>query len=130
MQPHNRTPHVEQPLVQPVPVPQVDGRHADAPPPVVAAVVLLDRPAPVLAHLLRAVLVEADVDQEVAVVRVRLEVRRGFVGRPLLDRGGEQGRGVPAVELAGALGFVVEGGAERDDSCDLYVISPFAQGDV
>lgn len=112
MQPHHRTPHIRQSTVQTIPVPEVDGRHADASPAIVPSVVLADSPAPQLARLGGTLVpVEADVDQEVAVVEVRDEVRRRgvVVARPLLDVGRQEGWRVPAVELAGAVGLVVEG---------------------
>ena len=121
MQPHNGTLDIEQAPMQPVPLAQIDGRHPRPPSPIVALVVALDGLDPEVAHVLAAVFAEADVDQEIAVVRVRLEVRCRVGGRPGVDRARAGGVAVPAAELAGAFGFVVEGGAEGDDALDLYV---------
>lgn len=105
--------------MQPIPLSEINRRHPSPPPPVIALVVRLDLLDPEVARLLVAVLAEADVDQEVAVVLGRLEVICFLVGRPLVDRARAGGDAVPAAVGAGALGFVVHGGAEGDDALDL-----------
>ncbi len=119
MQPHNRTPDIEQPPMKPVPLPQIDSRHPCPPASVVATVIPLDRLDPKISHLLLAILAETDVDQEVAVVRIRFEIRRVLGGGPGVDGTGAGSCAVPAAELARAFGFVVEGGTQGDYALDL-----------
>jgi hypothetical protein len=106
--------------VQPISIPQVNRRHPNSSSPFISTVILLDRLAPELARLGGTIILpETDIDQEVAVVEVWDEVRGRELGGPFVDVGREEVRGIPAVELAGAIGFVVERGAEGDNSGDL-----------
>lgn len=105
--------------MQAIPLAQINRRHARPPPPLIAPIIALDRLDPEVARLRRAVLAEADVDEEVAVGVVGLEIGCRVVGRPGVD-GARAGRcPVPAAEFARPLGFVVEGGAEGDYALDL-----------
>lgn len=107
MQPHHRTLNIWQTRMQPIPLGEVNRGHADPTSAVIAPVVLLDGATPKLAHILGTVLVETDVDQEIAVLGMRLEIRRRRRRRPPLDVGFQIGWPVPAAELARAFGFVV-----------------------
>ena len=107
MQPQHRTLHIKQPRMQPIPIPQINRRHANPTSTLIALVVLLDSLAPELAHLRGTVTAEADVDEEVAVVETRLEYWSGVLGCELVDGWGEEVWGVPAGELAGWFGFKV-----------------------
>lgn len=74
---------------------QINRSHADAFPSSVALIVRFDGVAPELARL-QGTVVEARVDQKVAVFRVRFEVGRGILYGPAHDDGLEDSRGVPA----------------------------------
>lgn len=119
MQPHNRAFHIEQPPVQPIPFPQVDGRHASPSSTVIASVVGFDGLEPEVPDALLAVLAKAVVDDEVAVFVLGLEVRGGLLGGPCVDVAGQEGGAVPAAEGTGTFGFIVEGCADGDDALDL-----------
>jgi hypothetical protein len=114
--------------VQPITVPQINSRHANALPAVVAAVVCFDLADPVVPDVLRHIGAEANVDQEVTVRLARHEVRRCCRRAEfLVDALPEKVGRLPAAEGAGALGLVVERCAEGDYSKDLwefmYVVS-------
>lgn len=96
MQPQHRTPHIKQPRVQPISVPQIDRSHPDASTAVITGIVCVDSLAPELALLLRTVLAEAAADQEVSVFEPRLEIGCWFIGRPCSDGGREEVGCVPA----------------------------------
>lgn len=119
MQPHHRAPNIEQPTMQPIPLSQVNRRHSRPPPPIIPLVVALDRLLPKFPRLTRAVLTESNVDQEIAVVVVRDEVRCGVVRRPRVDRARAGVDAIPAAEAARALRLVVEGGPQGNDALDL-----------
>lgn len=121
MQPHHRASHIPHTRMQPIALRKVDCSHADSSAAVVATVVLSNPVAPVLACLPGTVLVETNVDQEVAVFKVRLEIRGRLVGRPTLDVWTEITGAVPALELAGAFGFIIQRGSQGDDTGDLYI---------
>lgn len=83
--------------MQAIAIAEIDGGHADAAPPIIPPVILLDLAAPELADGRGAVLPETDVDQEIGVLEGGHEVGgRGGAG-PALDAGGQQGGSVPAV---------------------------------
>lgn len=121
MQPQNRTLHITQPGMQPIAIPEVDCRHANSPPALVAVIVFTNGLAPEIASLGRACfLAKANVDEEVAVCVARLEVGSWAVDcRPGGYAGGKQGRRVPAVELTCGFAFRVHGCAQGDDTGDL-----------
>jgi hypothetical protein len=75
--------------MQPIPLAQIDRRHPGPPPSIITLVVALDLLHPERACLLAAGLAEADVDQEIAVVLVGVEVRRGGLGSPGVDGGSQ-----------------------------------------
>jgi hypothetical protein len=109
MQPHHGTSHIKKPRVQPVPIPQVYSCHANATPAIVAQVILADGLAPEIANIRRTVIfTEADVDQEIAVFLVGLKLRSGLSRSPLLNRGSQQARRVPAIKAAGYVGFRIQ----------------------
>jgi hypothetical protein len=96
MQPHNRTSHIKQPAMQPIPISKINRCHPGPPPPIIPGVIRLDGLAPEIPHVLPHVLAEADVDQEVAVLVVRLEVGRGCVGGPCLHGLADVSDAIPA----------------------------------
>lgn len=118
MQPHHRTPDIEQAGMQPIPFSKVNSRHPDSSTAIVATIVSLDCLAPEFADLLGTV-VETNVDEEVAIRGVGLKIFGRLVRRPLSNVGTQQPGAVPALELARTLGFVIQRGSERDNSLDL-----------
>lgn len=87
MQPHHRAPHIKQPRVQPISIPQIDRGHTDASPAIITGIIGVDSLAPEVALLLWTILAEAAADQEVSVFEPRLEIGCWFVGRPCSDGG-------------------------------------------
>lgn len=73
--------------MQSIPIPKINRRHTDSLPSVVSRIVLLNFVDPVFAHILRYVLAEADVDEEVGVFFAGLEVGRGNLAAELLFDG-------------------------------------------
>ena len=68
MQPHHRTPNIEQSRMQSIPISQVDGRHANPTSTVIATVIIANSFAPELANLGGTTVAETDVDQEITVL--------------------------------------------------------------
>jgi hypothetical protein len=123
MQPQHRTPDIEQPPVQTIPISQIDSRHASAPPPIIAGVVVRDFLAPVVAVFVRYALAETDVDEEVGVFLRQLEGGYRVVGGEEVDHVCEVTGSVPAAQVPGFLGLVVHGCAEGDDAGDLMCLA-------
>lgn len=109
MQPQYRTFHVRKSRMQTIPLGEVDGCHSNPPATVVALVVLFDSFTPEIAGFGRAIFAETDIDEEIAIISRRFEVRGGFVGRPGGDVVFEEGGAVPASQGDGVRVFVVEG---------------------
>jgi len=63
--------------MQPIPIPEIDSRHADPLPALIALVIGFDFIDPVITHILGYILAEANVDEEVGVLFAGLEVWRG-----------------------------------------------------
>lgn len=89
MQPHNRTADIEQSRMQAIPISQVDSRHANPPPTIIATVIFADSLAPEVARLGGTALAKADVNQEIAVGETGFEIGRWSFARPLVDAPGE-----------------------------------------
>lgn len=106
--------------MQPITLAKVDSCHSSPSPSVVPLIISLDSLPPEIASLLWAVLAEADVDEEVTVVKVRLKVRRRCLGGPFFDRTRAGCDAVPAAKFPGALRFKVHGCAKGDDALDLH----------
>jgi hypothetical protein len=96
MQPKHRTNNVRKPSMQPVSIPQVDGRHADTLPALFANIVGGDFVPPELAVFLGTVFAETDVNEEVGEVVAGGERGDGFEGGPFVDVDCEVSGGVPA----------------------------------
>lgn len=95
--------------MQPIPIPQIDRRHANPLPALISLIILLDLADPVVAHLLIYLFAKANVDEEVGVLLAGPEVRCGGLrGELVLDGLAEESGSLSASERAGALGFVVE----------------------
>lgn len=73
---------------------QIDSSHADPATAVVSLVILFDRGAPEITDFNGAV-IEADINEHVAVVIVWGKVRGRFLARPLLNEGLEKFGSVP-----------------------------------
>lgn len=119
MEPHDRTPDVEQTAVQTVSLTQVDCGHASAASAVIALVVGGNDLAPHISDVLVTVLAKADVDEEVAVFLVWLEIRCCVVAGPLVDWSCARRDAVPAPKFSRSLGFVVQRCTQWDDALDL-----------
>jgi hypothetical protein len=76
MQPQHRAPHIRRPRMQPIPIPEINRRHTNAPPALVARIIFLDLADPVVSNVLGYILAEADVDQEIRVTLAGHEIRR------------------------------------------------------
>lgn len=88
--------------MQPIPLPQIDRRHPRPPPPLIPLIIRLNSLAPKLSLLLGAILAESDINQEIAVVEVRLEIWGGVGRGPVVNGSGAGCDAVPAAEFAGA----------------------------
>ena len=98
---------------------QVNGRHSGSPTASISLIVLLDSLLPEAAHVRKAVLAEANVNQKVAIVVVWFEGVRDLIGSPPVDWASARFRTIPTAELTRTLRFVVERRAKRDDAGDL-----------
>jgi hypothetical protein len=104
--------------MQSIPFPQINSGHPRSPPSIIAPINRLNCLAPELARLRGAILPKSDIDQEIAVFRVGLKIRRRRVRRPFVDRACASCDAVPAAKLARAGAFVVHRCPERDDAFD------------
>jgi len=96
MQPKHGTNNVRESPMKTIPIPQVDGSHADTLPALLANIVGGDFVPPELAVLLGTVFAETDVDEEVGEVVAWGERGDGFEGGPFVDVDCEVSGGVPA----------------------------------
>jgi hypothetical protein len=64
MQPQNRTHDIAHPRMQPIPIPQVDRRHTDPFPPLLAPIILPNLFKPILPNIRRTLLAKPNLDQK------------------------------------------------------------------
>lgn len=107
MQPHHWALDVEQSTFKTITVSQIDSSHPHSSPAVISLVTTLDRLLPEVPDAAIAILAEADVDQVVAELVIRLKVRGRIFGGPLVDIVGEQVWCVPASQRSCTFGLVV-----------------------
>lgn len=119
MQPHDRAFHIKESPQKPISFFQVDSSHACSSPPLIASIVGFDGFNPEIPDRLITILPKPNINQKIAVLVLKLEVRRRGLGSPSIDAVTQEGRAVPAAERARTFGFVVEGGTEGNNTFDL-----------
>ncbi len=107
MEPHNWALDVEQSTFKTITVSQIDSSHSHSSPTSIPLVSTLDSLLPEIPDAAIAVLAEADIDQVIAELVVRLKVRGCIFGGPFIDIVGEQVRCVPASQRSGTFGLVI-----------------------
>jgi hypothetical protein len=110
MQPKHGTFDVACPQMQPIPIPQINRRHANPLPPLLPRIILTNLIIPVFSLLFGTILSEANINQKVSVISTRLEAISRILGGEVIRNKLPQGiDGVPAPQVSAAVGFVVEG---------------------
>lgn len=94
--------------MQAISVPQIDRSHSGSSTPIIALIIGLDCFLPKLPDIGGTVLSETDIDQEIAVIIIRFEIRCFIVGGPVIDSRGKEIRCIPAAEGTCAVRFIVE----------------------
>ncbi len=107
MEPHNWALDVEQSTFKTITVSQIDSSHSHSSPTIIPLVTTLDSLLPEIPDAAIAVLAEADIDQVIAELVVRLKVRGCISRGPFIDVVGEQVRCVPASQRSGTFGLVI-----------------------
>lgn len=74
MQPKHRTPHIPQPQMQPIPIPQINRRHTNPLAAILARIIFLQLCDPEISHFAGAIWPETGVDKKRSEVRTRLKV--------------------------------------------------------
>jgi hypothetical protein len=123
VQPQHRTLDIPEPVMQPIPIPQIDRRHPNPPPSLIPLIVIPDLLSPERPSVLRHILTKPDIDQEIGILISRNKIRGRRSRSKSIDSGLEERASVPAAEGDGARGFGVERGPERDDAEYLAVFS-------
>jgi len=111
MEPQNRTSHIEKLAVKPATLSQVDSSYASTTTAVISLVVSLDYFYQEVSNYFITVLSETDVDEEFAVVFVRLETRCRLGDCPFVDRAGTCDNAIPTSEFSCTLRFAGHGRA-------------------
>jgi hypothetical protein len=109
MQPHNGTRHIPRPQMQPIPLPQINRRHTNPLPSLLAAIILPRLLEPKLLNGGGTLLPEPGLDQEAQILICRHEIRASILGpKGVFDKCFQALERMPAPEFAGAIGFGVE----------------------
>jgi hypothetical protein len=105
--------------MQPITFPQIDGCHPRPSTSVIALVISLDGLLPESAYIFCAILAKTYINQEVAKVEIRLEIRSLFVGCPGVDGACAGRKAIPAPEFSRAFRLIVHGSSKGDNAFDL-----------